>query len=147
MKTLTRPLWTPPNLNVWEDPLIQEIYWPDRWKMTVICMCLNMTSGKQVRPMLPKLFRHWSRPLSMAHAHEPTLKSIIQPLGFVNKRASALRRMSREWIDKDWIRIKDLYGCGQYAQDSDSIFFLGKLDIKPKDGELKRYLEFARSAR
>ena len=145
MKTLTQPLWTPPDLNVWEDPLIQEIYWPDRWKMTVICMCLNMTSGKQVRPMLPKLFRHWSRPVSMAYAHEPTLKSIIQPLGFANKRAMALKRMSRDWIEKDWKKIKELYGCGQYAQDSDSIFFLGKLDIKPKDGELKRYLDFARS--
>tara|TARA_Y100000593_G_scaffold68979_1_gene126701 strand:+ start:274 stop:714 length:441 start_codon:yes stop_codon:yes gene_type:complete len=145
MKTLTHPLWIPPKLNEWDDPLIQELYWPDRWKMTVICMCLNMTSGKQVRPMLPQLFRHWSRPFSMAHAHEPTLKSIIQPLGFVNKRAAALKRMSREWIDKDWTKIKDLYGCGQYAQDSDSIFFLGKLDTKPKDGELQRYLEFVRS--
>jgi len=55
--------------------------------------------------------------------------------------------MSREWIEKDWIKIKDLYGCGQYAQDSDSIFFLGEIGTKPKDGELIRYLKFARNER
>jgi len=144
MKTLTQPLWTPPKLNAWKDPLIQEIYWPDRWKMTVICLCLNMTSGKQVRPILPNLFESWPDPQSMSSADVEELKSLIKPLGFLNKRSLALIRMSKEWLEKDWTTVKDLYGCGQYAQDSDSIFYLGKTDVEPKDGELARYLEFAR---
>jgi len=145
MKTLTQPLWTPPKLNEWEDPLIQELYWPDRWKMTVICLCLNMTSGRQVRPILPELFRRWPSPVVMKHAHKETLKNLIKPLGFLNKRSQALKRMSREWIDKDWKSVKELYGCGQYAEDSDRIFYLGQTQIKPADGELARYLEFVRS--
>ena len=146
MKIYTDPLWNPPKLNNWEDPLIQEIYWPDRWKMTVICLCLNMTSGKQVRPILPRLFSHWSGPFAMSHAHEPTLRSIIKPLGFVNKRTVALKRMSKEWIEKDWKSIKELYGCGNYAMNSDLIFFQGQWsDIEPQDGELKRYIEFVKS--
>lgn len=144
MKTLTQPLWIPPELNRWKEPLIQELYWPDRWKMTVVCLCLNMTSGKQVRPILPELFRRWPLPEAMAHAHDPTLKRLVKPLGFLNKRSKALKRMSREWIDKDWTAVKELYGCGQYAQDSDSIFYLGKTEINPADGELARYLDFAR---
>tara|TARA_B100000131_G_scaffold301898_1_gene324521 strand:- start:308 stop:751 length:444 start_codon:yes stop_codon:yes gene_type:complete len=145
MKTLTQPLWTPPKLNNWEDPLIQELYWPDRWKMTVICLCLNMTSGKQVRPILPELFRRWPTPESMAAADTEELKILIKPLGFLNKRSLALKRMSQEWLTKDWTKIKDLYGCGQYAQDSDSIFYLGDTQVEPADGELSRYLEFARA--
>lgn len=145
MKSISHPLWTPPHLNTWEDPLIQEIYWPDRWKMTVVCLCLNMTSGKQVRPILPELFGRWPHPVAMKHAHRSTLQNIIKPLGFVNKRSHALKEMSRQWLDKDWKTVKDIYGCGQYAQDSDSIFFLGQLNIQPKDGELARYINFARS--
>jgi hypothetical protein len=145
MKTLTEPLWAPPQLNDWEDPLIQELYWPDRWKMTVICLCLNMTSGRQVRPILPELFQRWPRPQAMAHAHDKTLKNLIRSLGFLNKRSQALKRMSREWIDKDWTTVKELYGCGKYAEDSDKIFYLGQTHIKPSDGELARYLQFVRS--
>ena len=144
MKTLSHPLWTPPNLNSWEDPLIQEIYWPDRWRMSIVCLCLNMTSGKQVRPVLHELFSRWPIPEAMSHAHEDTLKSVIKTLGFVNKRSKTLKKMSRQWVNKDWTIVKELHGCGQYAQDSDSIFFLGDLDINPKDGELARYIQFAR---
>ena len=144
MKTLTQPLWTPPKLNSWEDPLIQEIYWPDRWRMTVICLCLNMTSGKQVRPLLPALFEKWPNPNSMASADLEELKTLIKPLGFVNKRSGALIRMSQEWNDKDWQSVKELYGCGNYAENSDLIFYQGHTNINPKDGELARYLRFVR---
>ena len=144
MKILTQPLWTPPKLNEWDDPLIQEMYWPDRWKMTVICLCLNMTSGKQVRPILPELFKRWPTAHAMVHADDETLKSLIRPLGFLNKRSMALKRMSREWVNKDWKTVKELYGCGQYAEDSDKIFYLGQTQIKPADGELARYLDFVR---
>ena len=144
MKTQTQPLWRPPKLNAWSDPLIQEQYWPDRWKMTVICLCLNMTSGRQVRPILPELFRRWPHPVAMKYAHDETLKGVIRSLGFVNKRSQALKRMSKDWIEKDWTTVKELYGCGQYAQDSDMIFFQGCLELEPEDGELLRYVQFAR---
>ena len=104
-----------------------------------------MTSGKQVRPILPELFERWPDPRALSSADIEELKSLIKPLGFLNKRSLALMRMSKEWIEKDWTKVKDLYGCGQYAQDSDSIFYLGKTDLEPRDGELARYLKFARS--
>ena len=103
-----------------------------------------MTSGRQVRPILPKLFSRWPNPVAMKHAHEETLKTLIKPLGFVNKRSQALKRMSRDWIEKDWLSVKELYGCGQYAEDSDMIFYQGSLSLEPQDGELKRYLCFAK---
>ena len=82
----------------------------------------------------------------MKHAHEETLKTLIKPLGFVNKRTRALKRMSRDWIEKDWKSVKELYGCGQYAMDSDEIFYQGCLELEPQDGELLRYINYAREA-
>ena len=113
-----------------------------KMKMTVICLCLNMTSGRQVRPVLPELFNRWPNPVAMKYAHDETLKTLIRPLGFVNKRSLALKRMSADWLAKDWKSVKELYGCGQYATDSDEIFYQGCLTLKPQDGELARYLRF-----
>jgi len=101
-----------------------------------------MTSGRQVRPILPELFGRWPNPVAMKHAHNGTLKTLIKPLGFVNKRSQALKRMSRDWTEKDWKSVKELYGCGQYATDSDLIFYQGRINIKPSDGELARYIQF-----
>ena len=97
-----------------------------------------------MRPILPELFRRWPNPVAMKYAHDETLKTLIKPLGFVNKRSQALKRMSCDWIDKDWTSVKDLYGCGQYAKDSDEIFYQGFVNLEPQDGELKRYLEFVK---
>jgi len=145
MKSIIKPLWKPPLLNEWADPLIQELYWPNRWRMIMTCLCLSRTSGKQVRPILPQLFVQWPDAFSMSTAKEETLYSLIRPLGFANKRVKTFKRFSAEYLEKDWKEIKDLYGCGQYAQDSDDIFFMGRWrHTYPSDGELKRYLDFVR---
>jgi hypothetical protein len=55
--------------------------------------------------------------------------------------------MSHDWIEKDWKSVKELYGCGQYAKDSDEIFYQGCLGLVPQDGELQRYIKYARGAK
>ena len=60
---------------------------------------------------------------------------------------AALKRMSQDWIEKDWKSVKELYGCGQYAKDSDEIFYQGCLELEPQDGELLRYINFAKEAK
>ena len=139
------PLWMPPRLNRWHDPLIQEIWFPDRWRMVLTCLCLNLTTGRQVRNVLPELFTTWSSPSKLREANEQQLRRVIQPLGLVNKRVYTFKRFSEEWLEKDWTRVKELYGCGKYAQESDDIFWSGEWNtFEPNDGELKRYLEFVR---
>ena len=63
---MNKKLWDPPNLYNWEAPLIQERYFPDRWKMLVCCILLNLTSIKQVRPMIDDLFELVPDPYAMA---------------------------------------------------------------------------------
>lgn len=150
--------WTPPFLNEPHEarngtPLIQEQYFSDensRWKMLVTCLSLNLTSGKQARQVLPLLFETYPDPISLSNACPNRLYDILKPLGMVNKRVVTYRRFSDEYVNKPWNRVKQLYGCGQYAQDSDDIFWSGQWQVftcphsgrELKDSELRRYVQF-----
>ncbi len=143
---ITTPQWQPPNLNNWHEPLIQEVWFPDRWKMLITCLCLNMTSGRQVRPLLPVLFKAYPSPSHMVGSVDGELYTMIKPLGFANKRVYTFKRFSDEYINIPWENAKQLYGCGTYALNSDKIFYLGEWrSVTPKDGELKRYISYIRS--
>lgn len=147
--------WTPPLPNIPHPqrnggPLIQEQYFEvphGRWKMLVACLSLNLTTGKQARSVLPTLFQTYDTPEELAEACPDRLYDILKPLGMVNKRVKTYKRFSREYLSPGWKRVKDLYGCGQYAQDSDDIFWSGRwqefvADRELKDSELKRYVNF-----
>ena len=71
---------------------------------------------------------------------------IIQPLGLSQRRAKSLKKMSYEFIHKDW---KDdptkLYGIGKYASDAYRIFVLNDWkDVQPNDGALVNYVNWRR---
>lgn len=147
--------WTPPLPNTPHPqrnggPLIQEQYFEDphaRWKMLITCLSLNLTTGKQARSVLPVLFQTYDTPEEIAEACPDRLYDILKPLGMVNKRVKTYKRFSREYLSSSWKQVKDLYGCGQYAQDSDDIFWSGKWEEfidgrELKDSELRRYVNF-----
>ena len=132
--------WHPPKspLN-----LVQEPYFGDEWKILVCCLLLNLTTHKQVRKVLPTLFKKYPCAFSMGSADEESLKEIIQSLGLVNKRAKTLIRFSQEYLSKDWKTAKDLYGCGKYADDAWRIFFVGDWEkTNPNDHALNYYYTY-----
>jgi len=150
--------WSPPLPNIPHVlrngmPLIQELYFDDqhaRWKMLVTCLSLNLTTGKQARSVLPALFKTYDTPKKLAESNEDRLYHILKPLGMVNKRVKTYRRFSNEFLSPGWPSVKKLYGCGQYAQDSDDIFYSGHWaqfisGRELKDSELKRYVNFIHS--
>ncbi len=138
-------LWDPPHLNSWSKPLIQERYFPDRWKMLICCLMLNLTSYKQVLPIIDGFFERWPDPQSASIADEQEMKEYLKSLGMYNKRAKTIIRMSKQFIE-GFSDPKDLYGCGKYAADSDAIFYQGRWrDVQPTDGALKRYMNFLHS--
>jgi methyl-CpG-binding domain protein 4 len=138
--------WNPPLLNAWEEPLIQERYFPDRWKMLVCCLMLNLTSHRQVKPIIDGFFDRWPSPKDASDADELEMKEYLKSLGMYNKRAKTIIKMSRQF-QAGFARAKDLYGCGKYADDSDAIFYLGRWrETDPTDGALKRYVKFLESA-
>ena len=134
--------WKPPQLNSWSRPLIQEKYWPDRWKMLVCCLMLNLTSYKQVLPIIDGFFERWPDANAASQANELEMKEYLRSLGMYNKRAKTIIRMSRQFCE-GFSKVKQLYGCGKYASDSDSIFYEGRWrEVSPTDGALKRYIQF-----
>ena len=135
-------LWNPPLLNKWEEPLIQERYFPDRWKMLVCCLMLNLTSHKQVNPIIDGFFKRWPNALKASEADELEMKEYLKSLGMYNKRAKTIIKMSKQFIE-GFSQPKQLYGCGKYASDSDLIFYQGRWkEVEPTDGALKRYIRF-----
>ena len=138
----TQKLWNPPMLASWSHPLIQEDYFPDRWKMLVCCLMLNLTSHKQVRPIIDGFFRRWPDAETASLANEIEMKEYLKSLGMYNKRAKTIIRMSKQF-QEGFSHPKELHGCGKYASDSDAIFYQGKWkEVIPNDGALKRYIDF-----
>ena len=138
-------LWSPPLLNSWSKPLIQERYFPDRWKMLICCLMLNLTSYKQVLPVIDGFFERWPDPDAASKADEQEMKEYLKSLGMYTKRSKTIIKMSKQFLD-GFSHPKQLHGCGKYASDSDAIFYQGKWkEVVPNDGALKRYIRFLES--
>lgn len=121
--------------------LLQEIYHPDTWKILVCTIMLNQTTGTQVHAVIKEMFRRWPNAKAMANADKRELQRLIKPCGLWKVRSERLIRFSQEFIWKDWVEPKELYGIGQYAQHSFEIFVKG-LKIRPQDKELKKYVQW-----
>ena len=138
-------LWHPPQLNSWSKPLIQERYFPDRWKMLICCLMLNLTSYKQVLPIIDGFFERWPDPETASKADEQEMKEYLKSLGMYNKRSKTIIKMSKQFLE-GFSHPKQLHGCGKYASDSDAIFYQGRWrEVVPTDGALKRYIQFLES--
>jgi len=127
--------------------LLQEIYREDPWKVMVCCILLNQTTRKQVDKVRYELFERWPDPLSMSQAEIETLADLIRPLGFYKRRARTLTRFSKEWNEKRWQSPIELYGIGEYGQDSWKIFIDNQMVEEPADHVLKDYIKWKKSLR
>lgn len=124
--------------------LLQEIYYPDAWKIFVCCIFLNQTTRAQVDAIRREFFRRWPTPYKAAHADVAEMSHLIKSLGLSNKRSRTIVRMSHEFL-KGWKSPKDLYGLGQYANDSYEIFMRKNYNIKhPADKFLNKYIEWVK---
>ena len=124
-------------------PLLQEVYQEEPWRMLVCCILLNLTHRRQVDKVRDKLFTRYPTPMHMAFAMEDELSEMLRPLGFYNKRALTLKRMSLEYI-RGFTDVSTLYGVGKYANDSWEIFQNNNTDVQPEDDVLKEYLRITK---
>lgn len=125
--------------------LLQEIYRPDDWKIFVCCMMLNQTCRAQVDKVRTEFFDRWPNARRAASADPAEMAQLIKTLGLSNRRSTGIIRMSQDYLNKDWTEPKELYGLGQYAQDSYDIFIRKRLDNEnPSDKFLNKYMEWAK---
>ena len=104
-------------------------------------ICLNLTNRKQVKAVLPKLFKKYPNPISFIRGSSKTQAKILEPLGMVNVRLKRLKHMSLDILTWDYKDATKLYGIGKYGSDSYRIFYKNERPKNVTDKELKRYLK------
>ena len=113
----------------------------NKWQHMVGVICLNQTYRKQVKVVLPKLFKRYPNAKAFLRGRRSTQQNILRPLGMWSVRAKRLRQMSKEYLNWDGIEASDLHGIGKYGSDSYKIFYKNEIPADVQDKELKKYIE------
>ena len=125
-----------------QDDLMVQQQVANIWQHFVGVICLNQTNRTIVKKILPTFFSLWPEDdVFLDKATEKTVKELIKPMGMVNKRYTALMRMSIDHLFWDRKDATMLYGIGEYGSESYRIFFNNER-FEPKDKELRRYLGY-----
>jgi len=132
-------MWIPP-----KSPfnLIQEKLYHDPWKIFVACIFCNLTKRVQSEPIMWRFFEKYPTAQDAALASHEEVAEMVSILGLKNKRATALIRMSQDYVSKDWRSNpgKNLYAIGKYAEDAYRIFCVGDWqNVEPQDHALNDY--------
>lgn len=120
------------------------------WRMLLTCSALNLTSWKQVDPVMERFFNQWPDPQTFLEATHQEIVDVIRPLGFYNRRAQTWRKLTSAWIElvtPTRKEIAKLPGVGQYALDSWCIFIERDLTIDPTDRVLIEWITEARTVK
>lgn len=124
--------------------LIQESLWPNEWYVLIVSIMLNRTSRKQVEKVWPKFVDKFPTPTHLLHSSESEISDLISPLGFKNRRAHSIMKMTECYLCSNWDSADQLPGIGDYGFRSWEIFIKGKLgDSEPKDHALNVYWRWA----
>ncbi|KAH0695936.1 hypothetical protein KY289_013418 [Solanum tuberosum] len=134
--------------NTWVPPrshfnLLQENHAHDPWRVLVICMLLNCTTGVQVKRVVDEFFTLCPNAVAATEVAVEDIEKLLRPLGLYTKRSLAIPRLSQEYLGETWTHVTQLHGIGKYAADAYAIFCTGKWDqVHPNDHMLTKYWEF-----
>lgn len=111
------------------------------WHVLVGCLMLNRTERRQARAALRALFVLAPDPGCLADVDEDRLREILRPCGLGNRRLTAIRALTEDWLAGK--PVEDIRYCGPYAIDSFNIFVRGvNVERRPDmDGEILLYLD------
>jgi methyl-CpG-binding domain protein 4 len=111
-----------------------------KWEHMVGVICLNLTHGREVKKILPELFKKWPDATAFIKGRYNTQEKMLRPLGMSKVRSKRLRQMSKDFLTWDGENALDLYGIGKYGSDSYRIFYKNDVPDDVEDKELKRYI-------
>ena len=121
-----------------KDNLMVQQQVRSKWQHMVGVICLNQTYRKQVKEVLPKLFKRYPNPKAYLRGRLKTQENMLKPLGMWSVRAKRLRQMSKEYLTWDGIEASDLHGIGKYGSDSYKIFYKNEIPNDVQDKDLKK---------
>ncbi|CAK8534928.1 unnamed protein product [Lathyrus sativus] len=137
--------WLPPRSH-WN--LIQEDHFHDPWRVLVICMLLNRTTGAQTKKVIDEFFKLCPDAESCMRVSREEIQEVIKTLGLQGKRSAMLQRLSCEYLSDSWTHVTELHSVGKYAADAYAIFCTGKWDqVVPNDHMLNKYWDFLHTLR
>ena len=91
-------------------------------------------------PIFWSFLSKWPNPQSVLDSDETEISTLLQPMGLNNRRAKVILRFTQEYLYKDWIYPKELFGIGKYGNDSYRIFCINEWKhVKPMDKKLNLY--------
>ena len=111
-----------------------------KWQHMVGVICLNQTYRKQVKEILPKLFKRYPNPKAFLRGRLKTQENMLKPLGMWSVRARRLRQMSKDFLTWNGKEASDLHGIGKYGSDSYKIFYKDEIPSDVQDKELRKYI-------
>ena len=123
-----------------EDLMVQQQV-KSKWQHMVGVICLNQTYRKQVKEVLPRLFKRYPNPKAFLRGRLKTQENMLKPLGMWSVRAKRLRQMSKEYLTWNGKEASDLHGIGKYGSDSYKIFYLDTIPNDVQDKELRKYIQ------
>jgi len=123
-----------------EDLMVQQQV-SNVWQHMVGVICLNQTNRKQVKAVLPKLFKKYPDAVKFIRGHKATQERMLKPLGMLKVRLKRLRNMSVDFLSWDGKDATDLYGIGKYGSDSYRLFYKNEIPNDVGDHELNRYIQ------
>ena len=123
-----------------EDLMVQQQV-KSKWQHMVGVMCLNLTYRKQVKEILPKLFKRYPTPHKFLRGRIKTQEEMLKPLGMWKVRTKRLRKMSEQFNSWNGKEASDLHGIGKYGSDSYKIFYKNEIPADVQDKELRKYIE------
>lgn len=139
-------MWVPPRMPA---PLLQELFWPDVWKVSVVCLFLNCTQRKQVETIIDAFFERYPSADAYIRTYESSKQDIvdlIRPLGFYNRRAERLYRFSVDFVSGGAGDPRGCFAIGKYATACYEMLFLGRFgEDPPEDHALQNYYHFVKS--
>ena len=112
-----------------------------KWQHMVGVICLNLTHGREVKKILPELFKKYPNARFFIKGRYNTQEKMLRPLGMSKVRTKRLRQMSKDFLTWDGENALDLHGIGKYGSDSYRIFYKNDIPDDVEDKELKRYIE------
>ena len=124
-----------------EDLMVQQQV-SNTWQHMVGVICLNQTNRKQVKAVLPKLFKKWATHTELlSSANISSLEKMLKPLGMQKKKAERIYRMSQQFSGWNGDDATELYGIGKYGSDSYRLFYKNEVPTNVGDHELNRYIQ------
>ena len=123
-----------------EDLMVQQQV-SNVWQHMVGVICLNQTNRKQVKAVLPKLFKKYPDAVKFIRGHKATQERMLKPLGMLKVRLKRLRNMSVDYLSWDGKDATNLYGIGKYGSDSYRLFYKNEIPNDVGDHELNRYIQ------